>query len=174
MFESSPSSPLFGMSSTPSTLFLWTLSNMRYDLQIMPLFVSVEWTCACMCVCVWVFQLCSPEVQMKLLSSGETCLLHYQRGTFYFHNLTLRLLSFMRSLHVGVCLSVHVFTACVLWLGPNKVLYVYYLIITCVCMHVCVLLKLNEKECNTYVLVFSTIRKSILLRILIKDTKIHA
>lgn len=168
MFESSPSSPLFGMSSTPSTLFLWTLSNMRYDLQIMPLFVSVEWTCACMCVCVCEYF--SSVVQ----KSRWSC---YPLGKHaYFITSEALFISIIwlsgccplwdHSMWVFVSVSMCSLHVCSDWGQTRYFMYIIWL------LHVCA--KLNEKECNTYVLVFSTIRKSILLRILIKDTKIHA
>lgn len=104
MFESSPSFPLIvwhdihpehpvPLNFIKHTLWLTDHASIR-----------VSGVDLCVCVCVWVFQLCSPEVQMKLLSSGETCLPHYQQGTFYFHYLTLRLSSFIYEITPCGCL----------------------------------------------------------------------
>lgn len=128
----------------------------------MPLFVSVEWTCVCVCVCEY-FSSVVQKSRWSCYPLGKHAYLITSKALF----ISIIWLSgcrplFMRSLHVGVCVSIHVFTACVLWLGPNRVLYVYYLIITCVGMRVCVRLKPNENECNTFALVFSTIRRWIL------------
>lgn len=54
----------------------------------------------CVCVCVSVSSVC---VEMKLLSWGETYVPHYQRDTFYFLNLTLRLSSVIYETALCVC-----------------------------------------------------------------------
>ncbi len=85
---------------------LWAISY-QWDGPVARLLVPLECVivcnvcvCVCDCVCVCVCQL---WVQMKLLSWGETCLLHYQRDTFYFLNLTLRLSSVIYEIGLCVC-----------------------------------------------------------------------
>lgn len=73
----------------------WLLRAISYqwDGPVAGMLVPLECVCVCIhtvCVCV-----SAVWVQMKLLSRGKTCLLHYQRDTLYFFNLTLRLSYFI-------------------------------------------------------------------------------